>query len=473
MGKAGVTRAGTTGAISATTSADFKKAEYVLDEKGGFGVFAYYVDNGSYADGTSTPNFMYNQHVDGTPDAKDGSNAENAKGIVSWSYSPIKYWPNESSTTLGISAGVDKLTFFAYAPFVDNVPNTGEISTPGESGILAFVENDDETAYKNTSIGDPRIKFTIDPDPTKCVDLLWAVVPSTEQWTGSGATTAVNDNEVYDNASLTAGLPWLNVTKQTTNGSVKFLFKHALAKMKFMVDADVNDVRDGASDHTNAVDANTKIFVREVYLQGKIAQTGYLNLNNTAADTPLWEKLDGSAFTAGSETDQNFTFKDGRTDGKEGNEDANPATSESGNSSTETVVGLNDVLIQTATTGTGTYTLSSNAGVTNTAVPLLTNGGEFYVIPTASDAQTFTIRIVYDVLTKDDNLAGYLADGKIHGSNVENNITKTASFAILAGKAYTIYLHLGMTDVTLDAKVADWTDVGAQEVDLPINAVTP
>ena len=47
----------------------------------GFGVFAYYTDGASYpATNTSLkPNFMYNTKVSGS----------------TWSYSPIKYWPND------------------------------------------------------------------------------------------------------------------------------------------------------------------------------------------------------------------------------------------------------------------------------------------------------------------------------------------------------------------------------------------
>lgn len=63
----------------------------------GFGVFAYYAKQ--------TPDFMNNTKVYST----DGS--------TKWTYSPVKYWPNNEN---------DKLSFFAYAPYnkdfsVDNV----------------------------------------------------------------------------------------------------------------------------------------------------------------------------------------------------------------------------------------------------------------------------------------------------------------------------------------------------------------
>lgn len=65
----------------------------------GFGVFAYYTGNEAWASTTvTTPNFMNNQQVTGTE----------ADGSYTWSYSPVKYWPNNEG---------DKVSFFAYAPY--------------------------------------------------------------------------------------------------------------------------------------------------------------------------------------------------------------------------------------------------------------------------------------------------------------------------------------------------------------------
>ena len=60
---------------------------------GSFGVFAFYRNEGATV---SIPNFMNNQLVTISGNA--------------WTYSPIKYWPNESS---------DKIDFYAYAPHVE------------------------------------------------------------------------------------------------------------------------------------------------------------------------------------------------------------------------------------------------------------------------------------------------------------------------------------------------------------------
>ena len=72
------------------------------------GVFAYFT-NGAFSEGSSTPNFMYNQQV------------ERQTGDGSWTYSPVKYWPGNT---------MDKISFFAYG-FISEV--SGNIR--GRSGI--------------------------------------------------------------------------------------------------------------------------------------------------------------------------------------------------------------------------------------------------------------------------------------------------------------------------------------------------
>ena len=88
-----VTRAGVTGDIN-------------LDalKNNSFGVFGYYTDANEY-DPQATPNFMYNEKImwDETNDY--------------WYYSPVKYWPNEYGGS-AISDEQDKVSFFAYAPYV-------------------------------------------------------------------------------------------------------------------------------------------------------------------------------------------------------------------------------------------------------------------------------------------------------------------------------------------------------------------
>lgn len=99
-----------------------------------FGIIAY-LTNGNYS-ATSKSTFMENQQVEWKNSA--------------WTYSPQKYWPNN---------GTDKLSFFAYAPYV---------ATSGAQGIKPV----------NSSGADPKLDFTVQTNLNNMVDLLVAAKPS-------------------------------------------------------------------------------------------------------------------------------------------------------------------------------------------------------------------------------------------------------------------------------------------------------
>lgn len=105
----------------------------------GFGVFAYYTENATWTavGSTAYPNFMYNEqitHVGGD-----------------WTYSPVKYWPNNTN---------DKVSFFAYAPY-EEAPDTGV-----NKGITFSSKGDS---------GAPTIDFTVNTTSIKDqVDLVYA-----------------------------------------------------------------------------------------------------------------------------------------------------------------------------------------------------------------------------------------------------------------------------------------------------------
>ena len=395
-------------------------------------MFGYYTDNGSY-DQYAKPNFMYNQQV---------------KYVTSaWTYEPVKYWPNEYGSTAQ-SDDVDRVSFFAYAPWVKTVPTTGAIDIGSETdpAKIAQLQNYNITGMTtNSASGDPFIKYVVDWKPATSVDLLWGVVANPSEFSPIAGTV-----------SLTAGLPFKDLVKENYDKNVKFNLRHALARLNIQIDAFV----DGTT-AANAVANNNKIFVRAITFEG-FATKGALNLNNTTADTPLWMDygcVDELAVDA-------FTIHDGRKDGKEGYLD--------GAASNEKMTGLNPVLVQSVPYDNP----SLSAGVTKTAVNLFDPGtggtatAPIYVIPTNEELK---ITIVYDVETKDANLAGYLADGVKNGSSIENKITQTVkvgteNLKMVAGKAYTINLHLGMTSVKIDAAVTPWdTSTSAANTDLPEN----
>lgn len=375
----------------------------------GFGVLAYFTDNQPYTP-NAIPNFMYNQQV-----THDGS---------AWTYSPLKYWPNEFGADAA-SEGMDRLSFFAYAPYTEVDLVTGFATTNPENGIIGMT--------RSAESGYPKVRYVASFDPTKRVDLCWAE-------------------------------PQRNQTKQAVTATVPFTFNHALAALNVQIDALFDEVAPGG---TGTLDANTRIWVRSVTFDG-LAVKGELNLNN---DNPMpeWNDLySNSPLNA-----ESVTIYDGRRDGREGYA-AMP---------NEKPIGINAVLVQDGeyTTTASTITAPTiDKGVTKTTVNLFEGATDvadpIYVIPTGVPLQ---ITIVYDVETFDPHLvSSYLSDAKTKGVSVENTITKTilidpadatSGMILDAGFKYTVKLHLGMTSVKAEASVTSWDTGDDANTDLPSN----
>jgi len=253
-----VTRAtsGRTGAMTTTTLQESSA------NGGGFGVFGYYTDNATYNSSSSPINFMYNEMV--------LWNADNQ----GWYYNPLKYWPNEtnkdmqstpaySETASGTTT--DRLTFFAYAPYVND---------PGTDGIT------DIPAANGT--GDPTISYKTDftsPEVNNHVDLLWGVAPA-----GGLSYTQVNGQTKY----VAEGKPLVDMVKPSVNTNMKFLFQHSLARLGITAVAAVDQVAAGGK-----LDPNTKITIKSIKLTGYFGETGVLNLNNTTPSVANWTTING------------------------------------------------------------------------------------------------------------------------------------------------------------------------------------
>ena len=398
--------------------------------KKGFGVFGYYTGANTYDD-QAQPNFMYNQKVENSGSA--------------WTYSPIKYWPNQYGSA-AISDDVDKVSFFAYAPYVEVTPATGKVKPTG-------TETQDEAAaygiagmIRNSSTGDPILKYIGSFDPAKSIDLCWGVAEAAD----ASAWNIVQTGAAQ--SGITAGLAWKDIQRpaDAVEQKLKFTFKHALSKLNVQIDADV-DVN--AHGHDNALAAGTKVYVRSISFTG-FSMKGALNLNNIEANKAYWLDYAG---TNDLVTGDEFVLYDGRKDGKEGVAGAV--------ASNEKNLGLNPVILSDDG--------NSKAGVTNTAVNLFNSAtatDPVYVIPTGDPIE---IVIDYDVETADPALKDLISDGATYGSSINNVIRKTVTFGSLDkfenGKAYTIKLHLGMNSVKFDAAVTAWDDPVETDVDLPAN----
>ena len=135
------------------------------------GVFAYFT-HGNFNEDTATPNFMYNQLVGKQTDG-------------TWSYSPVKFWPDNSTT--------DKISFFAYAPYINETASSN-----------FFVQD------KESSNGFPMLSYTVPTAENKQIDFL-------------AATPVMNQN----------------------NGNVSFKLRHTLTKINVYVKS--NDDTEGKS----------------------------------------------------------------------------------------------------------------------------------------------------------------------------------------------------------------------------------
>ena len=450
-----ITRAGEAGTLTTKIVGDLSKS--------GFGVFGYYTNGQKYAEANTYPNFMYNQQVKG--------NGDGTADPTQWTYEPVKYWPNEYGQS-ATSDDVDRVTFFAYAPYTYVDPSTGVMpaATEDEKNITAMT--------RNNGIGDPIIKYVVDTDPKSSVDLLWGVAGA-DYSTAWGSATA----------EVKTGNPFIDLLKPNNpvgapgnDSRVNFNLRHALAKLNVQIDY-IDDAATPAGPAAGALEASkeTKVFVREIKIGG-FSMKGALNLNNYASTAKFY---DASATENGSHLNKTqpvpnwkaydgvndlvyemVTFKDGRRDGKEGASD--------GVADSESFLGLNPDLLQTEPYEVDDvdyptqFTNLNLPGVLATPANLFANTN---TTPTAADPifvipndKAIDIEIVYDVETVNPKLASKLSDGIVPGLSVENKIKKTsaqifgttAPVTMQAGEFYTIKIHLGMTSVKVEAEVEDW-----------------
>lgn len=180
----------------------------------GFGVYGYYTNGADYTSDLK-PNFMVNEQMTYSADK--------------WTYSPVKYWPNETN---------DKLSFFAYAPYYDGTAATENITAVSTKGAS----------------GDPTVTFAVATDVTKQIDLLYA------------------------SAS--------NQTKPNVGTSTTLNFQHALSRVGFkgQVLADIkNEDATGTDDDSTAgagtLAPGTKVVINNITLAGNFYTGGTLNLN--------------------------------------------------------------------------------------------------------------------------------------------------------------------------------------------------
>jgi len=484
-----------------------------------FGVFAYHTGGAVYAHDRYSADFMYNQkvwHDDGT---------DSHGNPLSWTYEPVKYWPNASdkanafeqpSNTATGETAEPMLSFFAYAPYADNIrlndktePNANTIdveaslypAAPPYGALPAGVT----TAYKTTNydqartnggvVGmtdwvaatDPWVNYVMkdgydaaSTDVFKGIDLLWGVRGKYYYREADGTDNYADPLGNYYNTDL---------TKQIVKERVKFLFKHALAKfggstkdntvtatdetpaqtgLKVVLDIDAN-----SPVPTVGIDNQTEFFpisfdnlktlvtlkslrMRDAYTYSQEPGTTLTTLTESNFNTYGWFNLATGTWSNASYTDRGTTPGTGANGGAHGAKMLivvdNTGTADRLNPEVCEANIGTTKVIDSDPTKPWQWTDTNPKGVTTTPKSVYANDDHPAILVIPGD-QPQTFYVTLDYIVRTAD--PQLARGY---SEVEQIITNSVNVSNLqANKYYTLVIHIGLTSVKFEAVVADWT----------------
>ena len=206
------------------------------------GVYAYYHDGPATWSDAALPNFMFNQQ------------ATNQGLDQPFSYSPLKYWPNEES---------DKLSFIAYYPYVAS--GTAHGITP---------------QLTNADAGLPTFLFQVNSNVKSQVDFMVSdLLPN------------LPESRALDDAP---GTPFNNLT---ITDRVRFMFRHATSKIEFRITVD-DDVRQDLAYFTL-----NSLALTNICNEGLLTPTYTAGSGSAAGTTTLSWVTTWSGHTTASTTD--------------------------------------------------------------------------------------------------------------------------------------------------------------------------
>lgn len=435
-----------------TRAAVSSKADLATE---GFSVFAYYTGQ-KYFPGTNEgvneaqwrgnddpeigdylyPNMMYNQHVTGDVDELNPDN-------VTWSYYPLKYWPNNLD---------DKVSFFAYGTHVDLIQQdaTGRAGAKGNNAGITYISGN---AYNK---GAPIVTYSLSPtsgyvEMGDMEDLLYA--------------NNVNYTRNKEKPALSAA-------------PITFNFHHALAAFGFGVCGVFNEDTRGKPGHTSSdyeIYDDNYIRIEDIYITAELPISGELDLGSGAwtvaqngagadltaevefhfdarniagnlryypygADLDNYAGEDREAYIAAQTTvaAQNLSYGVGRykyTEGEVLPEDCTFTEDDDGD----------------PIPNSGDNAIYQKVGLTGSA-----QNNVFYFIPASTDGTgsvTFNITIKYHTLTRDPRSLYGLSDIVNVVERQDIPVTVTGGNAG-NGKIYMFNLQLGMTKVTINSVTA-------------------
>ncbi len=444
-----------------------------------------------------------------------------------WYYTPVKYWPNgidlanadNDPSKTAREKEIHKVSFFAYAPYTANATDGASpatINVPytafdwGDAPIGSSVVGDYfKTAaytgtYPNGVIGmisyngtasddqsnDPWVNYVMAPESNKAqadevVDLLW----------GLRGQYAYDETDSKDNVIDKLGTAYnTDLTKQSVDEKVRFLFKHALAKvggntssnntgnetkkqqcgLKVVLDVDANSTDPGkGSDNQSSYQINgfnsgtgnlntTLVTIKSISIQDGTSASG--DATNAVTDkqsdlvnvgwfnlaTGEWTKQDIKEKITGANSPlvYNITADNATTPTYALDDDIKEpanATAVKALLTSDKKAWDQDKKPTGVKTPTPKNVYADMNGTAVNDIPALV------MIPTdATKEQTLYVTVDYIVRTADTQLKeGY--------SEVEQIISNEVKLkGIDPNKYYTLVMHLGLTSVKFEAVVADW-----------------
>ena len=162
------------------------------------GVYAYLHDTEGRNYSADIPNFMFNQQATSRDDADY------------FSYSPLKYWPNDDNS---------KVSFIAYFPYSNGAENDGTLFDQESTGLVPTLVNSKQ--------GLPTFNFTVKNAVADQVDFL--------------VSDVIANMPKSRDSEVNPGLPFNDLS---IKDRVTFLFKHMTAKVEFRIVADADIHKD-------------------------------------------------------------------------------------------------------------------------------------------------------------------------------------------------------------------------------------
>ena len=480
LGNSATTRAtgGQTGGMTTKT---------LQESTAGFGVIAYVKGDNGVKDcytspstwEASTPNFMYNEKVTYSTDH--------------WTYSPVKFWPNDFAQTNNVdnkeptgetteaigSANAGKVSFFAYAPYVapanyttksnDHKLNSTDdtafdISGAVTDGIVAITAND--------YTGEPQVKYVLgSADLANSVDLLWGIRKKGTTYNKADNTTdtQASSDDMYNT----------DLTKQKVGETVKFFFKHALAKiggnfyeehgsdpatknsgLQIVLDLDNGSQNGGVTTTGAAITGGVKedatlVTVSDIQIEDLATYSTRTSVNTYGTTSNLiksgWFNIATGTWsepTTGATYNHNVTNSSAVTGSGAVGYALNAAIKEG------TTVTYDSGWKIDGAAQTGVTTTAQNVYTDNSNAPAL------LLIPGSTD-QTIVVTITYTVRTYDPKLA--TLSGETTNTKVTQTITNAVTIpasSLASNKYYKLLIHLGLTSVKFSATVSDWSIPG-------------